>query len=80
MSFKMLLISVCNAGYYKTGSSCELCTGNKIKSSKGDAADCDTDTVCDGVSTVPNTDHTACSKSTAISCSLMIRGTCDFKF
>ena len=54
---------VCNAGYYKSGSSCELCAGNKIKTSVGDAADCDADAACDGVNEVSNANHTACGKS-----------------
>ena len=55
-----LLSSVCNAGYYKSGGSCELCTGNKIKTSVGDRAHCDDDTACDGDSQVPNDGHTTC--------------------
>ena len=58
---KMILILVCGPGYYKSGSSCELCTGNKIKMSKGDAADCVD--ACDGVSEVPNAVHTACGEN-----------------
>ena len=57
---------VCNAGYYKTGSSCELCTGNKIKSMRGDSADCTTDTTCDGTTKVPNLGHTACGNPNVI--------------
>ena len=56
-------IVVCNAGYYKNGSDCELCTGNTIKSKKGDAADCNNDTACDGTKNVPNSGHTACGKN-----------------
>ena len=55
-----VIIVVCNAGYYKTGSSCELCTGNKIKSMTGDAAECNGDTPCDGVTEVPDAGHSAC--------------------
>ena len=53
-------MSVCNAGYYKTETFCELCTGNRIKATKGDATDCNADTACDGDSQVPNDGHTAC--------------------
>ena len=56
-------MAVCNAGYYKHGSSCELCTGNNIKSTIGDAADCDADTACDGTTKVPNSENTACGKN-----------------
>ena len=55
-------ISVCNAGYYKTGSNCELCTRNTIKSMTGDATDCNTDAACDGTTKVPNSGHTLCGK------------------
>ena len=55
-------IVVCNAGYYKAGSSCELCTGNKIKYMTGDAANCNADTACDGITEVPNSGHTTCGK------------------
>ena len=55
----MILISVCNAGYYKSGSGCDPCSGKTIKPLKGDATDCDED--CDGVTEVPNAGHTACS-------------------
>ena len=41
-------------------SRCEMCTGNTVKSKPGNAEDCDEDTPCDGVATVPNTNHTAC--------------------
>ena len=54
------MVSVCNAGYYKSGGSCVLCTNNTIKSSAGNATNCDADTACDGTTTVPNSDHTAC--------------------
>ena len=54
--------SVCNAGYYKSGSSCEQCTGNKIKTTAGDATNCDADEPCDGVGEVPNANHTTCGK------------------
>ena len=53
----------CNAGYYKNGSDCVLCTGNTIKSMTGDAADCNNDTACDATTKVPNSGHTACGKN-----------------
>ena len=39
-----------------------LCTGNEIKSTPGDAADCSADTPCDGDSKAPNDDRTACGE------------------
>ena len=53
-------ILVCNAGYYKVGISCELCTGNKMKSITGDSADCETS--CNGNTNIPNGAHTSCGK------------------
>ena len=58
----MSFIVVCNVGYYKAGSSCELCTGNTIKSVTGDATSCNADTACDGITKVPNSARTACGK------------------
>ena len=58
----MQFIVVCNAGYHKNGSDCELCTGNNIKSMRGDATDCNTDTACDGRTKVPNSGHSVCGK------------------
>ena len=58
----MGFIVVCNAGYYKNGGDCELCTGNTIKSINVDATDCNTDTACDGIKNIPNSAHTTCSK------------------
>ena len=50
----------CNAGYYGNGSDdCTLCPDNTIKSTRGDAPDCN---ACDGVSNEANTEHTACGK------------------
>ena len=40
-----------------------MCTENKIKTMKGDAADCDDDPACDGVSEIPNAVHTACGEN-----------------
>ena len=59
-NFIVRFIVVCNAGYFKTGSSCELCTGNKMKSTPGDATDCDAETPCDGVTEVPDAYQTNC--------------------
>ena len=58
----MQFIVVCNAGYYKNGSNCELCIGNIIKSMRGDATDCKTDAACDGTTKVPNSGRTVCGK------------------
>ena len=44
----MWFIVVCNAGQYRAGSDCELCTGNTIKSMIGEATDCKTYAACDG--------------------------------
>ena len=59
----MSFIVVCNAGYYKVLSSCELCAGNRIKSMTGDAGNCNADTACDGIAKVPNSERTACGKN-----------------
>ena len=58
-----VFISVCNAGYYKNGADCDLCTGNKIKSMRSDSADCNAETACDGTIKVPNSTRTACGKN-----------------
>ena len=55
-----IFVSVCNAGYYRDGSACLLCTDDKIKTLAGNEPHCDTDQPCDGVSTVSNENHTAC--------------------
>ena len=39
-----------------------MCTERKIKKTKGNATDCDDDASCNGVSKVPNTEHTDCGK------------------
>ena len=52
---------VCNAGFYKKGGICVLCPDNMIKSSPGDAAECDRR--CDGDSNIANDEHTACGKT-----------------
>ena len=39
-----------------------MCTGNEIKSTPGDAADCSADTPWDGDANVPNKGHTACGE------------------
>ena len=48
----------CNAGYYGNGTSCTACTGVRIKSSQGDAPDCNTE--CDPAKSQPNPGHTEC--------------------
>ena len=52
----------CNVGYYRNRHPCELCTGNKIKTMTGDAADCDADEACDEPLKIPNAGHTACGR------------------
>ena len=59
-------ISVCNAGHYKNGNDCEMCTRNTIKSTTGDAADCNADKPCDGVTEVSDANHTYCGLYTNI--------------
>ena len=54
-------ITVCNAGFHKKGSTCVLCPDNKIKSSPGNASECEI--TCDGESNVPNDAHTKCGKT-----------------
>ena len=49
---------MCKAGLYKEGSTCVMCPDNMIKSTSGDATDCDTS--CEGES---NSEHTACGKT-----------------
>ena len=39
-----------------------MCAGNTIKTSTGNAKDCDADAQCDGVKNVPNENHTYCGK------------------
>ena len=56
----MTFFVVCHAGHYRIGSQCLLCNGNTIKTTKGNALNCDEDPTCDGVSTVPNENHTTC--------------------
>ena len=56
----MLIIPVCIPGYFCDGSSCTMCTGNTIKTSAGNATNCDADPPCDDVKTVPNVNHTDC--------------------
>ena len=54
------LFSECGAGYYRNGDDCEMCTGLSIKMDAGDDTNCSTE--CTGISDIPNTNHTACSK------------------
>ena len=37
-----------------------MCTGNTIKTKAGNGANCEVDDPCDGMTTVPNENHTAC--------------------
>ena len=65
----LLMVSECGAGYYKnsmTPPRCEMCTANTIKTTVGDATDCDADPPCDGIKTIPNDKHTACGNFTNI--------------
>ena len=39
-----------------------MCSGNEIKGLVGDALDCRTDPPCDGVTKIPNDQHTKCSE------------------
>ena len=57
---------VCHAGYFYEGPGCTLCTGNTIKTTAGNAANCDADQPCDGMKTVPTEDHTGCGTSSWI--------------
>ena len=54
-------ILVCNPGYYKNGSDCVMCTGNRIKPMAGNNATCSTS--CDGKMKVANTEHIDCGMS-----------------
>ena len=62
MKLDKTLIPVCKAGHHRGGSSCIMCSGNEIKSTPGDAADCLADPPCDGATKVPKDDHTACGE------------------
>ena len=53
------LFLVCNAGYYKNGSSCLICPGNTLKATVGNLTSCPT--VCE-TKMAPNLGHTACGK------------------
>ena len=54
------ILSVCIPGHYDNGNFCELCTGNKVKATVGNATNCDE--ACDGDTEVSNAGHTACGK------------------
>ena len=56
----ILFFSECAAGYYRNGDDCEMCTGLSVKMDAGDDTNCSTE--CTGISDIPNTNHTACSK------------------
>ena len=51
---------VCHPGYFHSGSDCIMCSGNKIKILAGNAPNCDADLPCDGLTNVPNAQHTDC--------------------
>ena len=57
-----LSFTKCNAGYYRISGICLLCPGNKIKTMTGDKSQCDEDTACDGITKIPNHNHTACGR------------------
>ena len=56
---------VCNVGFYRwTGrDECWQCLGYTIKSTIGDAIDCNADTACDGITNVPNKAKSACGNN-----------------
>ena len=56
----LLCVVVCNAGFHLNGNDCVGCPGNTIKSLPGNERDCNTDTACDGESTIANDNHRAC--------------------
>ena len=60
--FNLLIVSVCNAGHFGSGFLCTICPGNTIRSASGNAANCDADPECDGTTTIPNPEHTACGE------------------
>ena len=62
MIFWSYSVQVCNAGYFKSEGSCVTCTGNTIKTTIGDAENCNVDEPCDGIKTVPNENRTDCGK------------------
>ena len=43
-----------------------MCTGNEIKSTPGDATNCSADAQCNGITSVPNTDHSASGESKSL--------------
>ena len=59
-------VKVCSAGYYLSGSDCLMCTGNTIKTTAGNTANCDADPAYSGIIDIPNANHTACGKSSTI--------------
>ena len=58
--FNCFLQLVCNAGHYGMNGSCELCPGNTIKPTVGDAVNCSS--TCEEMLTVANSNHTDCGK------------------
>ena len=39
---------------------CHKCEGNNIKTEPGNSTNCDVDPPCNGITTEPNHNHTAC--------------------
>ena len=63
----LLLFSVCNAGHYRNNGTCVMVTGNYVKKYPGDVSNLQTApshvvSECDGITEVPNDNHTACGK------------------
>ena len=56
----MILFQVCIAGYFKTGDSCTMCTGNTIKPLAGNTTSCEGK--CDAGTTEASEDHTTCGE------------------
>ena len=74
MSVSCCFVSVCNAGYFKSEGSCVLCPGLTIKTTIGDAENCDTDTPCDGMTTIPGAGHTRCGMFVCVVAAVGLRG------
>ena len=73
-------LAVCKAGYYRSESLCITCTGNTIKTTAGNAANCNVDDACDGMTTAPNENHTACGTSSLFSSNTCISVVCNKLF
>ena len=60
---KTIFLSECPAGQYKTSAfTCAPCPGNTVKSVADGNNHCNTEAPCDGITQVPNDDHTGCGK------------------